>query len=80
MFLKRTRNKFGTMFVISRHSGTYEHKYPDSNVKQWKLLSSVRASPIVLEYASTSWNEKWPPFRMHMQTQAKLSLIILHDF
>ena len=53
---------------------------PISNIKQWKLLFSVRASLIFLGYAFATWNEKWSPSRMQIQAQAKLSVIILHDF
>ena len=35
-----------------------------------------RASPIVPRSAIASRNEKWPPSRMQMQTQAKLPLIL----
>ena len=36
----------------------------------------LRASPIIPGSASASRNEKWPPSRMQMQTQAKLPLIL----
>ena len=37
----------------------------------------IRASPIVPGCAYASKNEKWPPPRMQIQTQAKLPLILM---
>jgi len=50
----------------------------DADADQLKL--PLRASLVVPGFASASKNEKWPPSRMQMQTQAKLPLILLSAF